>query len=197
MIVGDALIADVLRDAVADSQPEVVVHLLTALPPGGALRPRQLRLTNALRVTATANLLRAAVPARSRRLVAESFIGVYGSAALGHSTSEDEPSPSIPDGPLRESVTALRSLEDQLHTVRDGGSIDTVALRLGFLYGPGVPSTTQLITRHGVAACLCREIDRARARSCTSSMRLQPSWPPSNGRHWRRSTTLSTTSHSR
>lgn len=141
---GDALEADGLRSAVVAYRPQQVVHLLTALPPMGPLRPRQLRPTNVLRTTATANLLRAAIDAGAQRLVAESFVGVYGSSPGAGPVSEDAPLPPIAHGAFEEAIAALRSLEDQLRTARSAGQLETVALRIGFLYGPDVPSTQEL-----------------------------------------------------
>jgi nucleoside-diphosphate-sugar epimerase len=143
--VGDALDAEKLRLTMLACRPDQVVHLLTALPPGGALRPRQLRPTNQLRIAATANIIAAAIAAGAHRLIAESFVGVYGSQPASTLRSEAEPLPPITPGPLQDAVLALRSLEDQLHAVRSAGLIDTVALRIGLLYGPDVPSMSVLI----------------------------------------------------
>src|SRR5262245_5039098 len=77
-VVGNALDPERLKTLVVDARPEVVVHLLTALPAGGALRKRQLRPTNELRTAGTAHLIAASVAAAARRIVAESFVGVYG-----------------------------------------------------------------------------------------------------------------------
>ena len=38
-VVGDALDAQLMGDRMRTIRPDVVVHLLTALPPGGAMRP--------------------------------------------------------------------------------------------------------------------------------------------------------------
>jgi nucleoside-diphosphate-sugar epimerase len=96
----------------------VVVHLLTALP-AAVLRAADLRATNRLREEGTRHLIRAALDAGSRRVVAESFMaaGVESNPASG----------------------ALLSLESQLADVRN--RIDTVALRFGGLYGAAVPHT--------------------------------------------------------
>jgi nucleoside-diphosphate-sugar epimerase len=75
-LIADALDGDRLRAVVARVRPEQIVHLLTALPPAGPLRPRQLDATNVLRTAGTANLIRAAVEAGALRIVAESFVGV-------------------------------------------------------------------------------------------------------------------------
>jgi nucleoside-diphosphate-sugar epimerase len=146
-VIGNALDARRLRLAMLECRPDQVVHLLTALPPGGALRPRQLRPTNRLRIAATANVIAGAIASGAHRLVAESFVGVYGPEATTPGGSEDDPLPAVKSGPLQAAVLALRSLEDQLHTVRAAGLIDTVALRIGFLYGPDVPSMDVLINQ--------------------------------------------------
>jgi 2-alkyl-3-oxoalkanoate reductase len=66
-VVADALDADALAAAVRRAAPEVVVHLLTALPAGGPTKASDLEPTNRLRRTGTANLLAAAVAAGAHR----------------------------------------------------------------------------------------------------------------------------------
>ena len=144
-VVGDALNAQSIVRAVVEARPDVVLHLLTALPAAGALRAAHLRSTNELRVTGTAHLIRAAREAGAGRLVAESFVGIYGSGAAAGVLTEDDPLPPVPDGAFAEAVRALRALEDQLRVASDTGSIETAALRIGLLYGRDVPSTAQLI----------------------------------------------------
>jgi 2-alkyl-3-oxoalkanoate reductase len=144
-VMGDALDRDGLAAVLREAAPTHVVHALTALPAAGPLRSRDLRATNVVRVDGTRNLLRAAIAAGARRLVAESFLGVYGAADFDHPWREDEPFSKAGDGPLREAVEALRNLEDQLETASRSGAIETVALRFGGFYGPGVPSTEELV----------------------------------------------------
>ena len=81
-IVGDALDADGLAAVLREAGPTHVVHALTAIPAVGPLRPSDLRATNVVRTEGTRNLLRASIGAGARRLVAESFLSVYGVAAL-------------------------------------------------------------------------------------------------------------------
>src|SRR5262245_43774202 len=138
--VADALDADGLRRVVVDAAPTHVVHLLTALPAAGPMRERDLHATNELRRRGTANLLRAAVDAHATRLVAESFVGVYGRADFDRPRSEDDPLPPPTEGGFRDAVLALRSLEEQLAVARAAGQIETVALRFGGIYGPDVAS---------------------------------------------------------
>jgi nucleoside-diphosphate-sugar epimerase len=137
--VADALDADALARVVREAQPTHVVHLLTALPPAGAYRPRGLRPTNRVRIEGTANLLRAARAAEARRVVAESFVGVYGTVRLERAWTEEDPMPEVGRGPLREAVLAMRSLEAQLLHARVDG-LETVALRYGLFYGADVPA---------------------------------------------------------
>ncbi|HEX5000763.1 MAG TPA: NAD(P)-dependent oxidoreductase, partial [Terriglobia bacterium] len=143
--VADALDYEALNKAVQDARPTHVAHLLTALPPGGAIRPSGLVQTNRLRIDGTASLLRAAISVGARRLVAESFVAVYGAADFEAPRDEADPLPPAGNGPLRETVLALRSLEEQLRVARERGAIETVALRFGLLYGKGVPSVEETL----------------------------------------------------
>jgi nucleoside-diphosphate-sugar epimerase len=144
--VADALDADALGRAVREARPTHVVHLLTALPAEGPLRAGHLRATNALRTRGTANLLRAAIDCRARRVVAESFVGVHGAADFDQPRGEDEPLVPVPrGGVLRDGILAMRALERQLLEARP--RIETVVLRYGLFYGPEVASTVALVHR--------------------------------------------------
>jgi nucleoside-diphosphate-sugar epimerase len=145
--VADVLDAEAIKREVAAAAPTHVVHALTALPPEGPLRAKDLEATNVLRMAGTANLLTASVAAGARRLVAESFLGVYGPARFEQPVTEDVPLPPAPPPPWREAVDALRSLEGQLAEAGRAGRIETVALRFGLFYGPEVPSTVGLARR--------------------------------------------------
>jgi nucleoside-diphosphate-sugar epimerase len=138
--IGNALDADDMTRVVAEAAPTHIVHMLTALPPAGPMRARDLRPTNELRERGTANLVRAAIDAGVKRLVAESFIGIYGKANFDQPRGEDEPLPPPVDGPFHEADLAVRSMEDQLRRARDARQIETVALRFGGIYGPEVAS---------------------------------------------------------
>jgi nucleoside-diphosphate-sugar epimerase len=76
--VADALDAAAAQQAVGEARPDAVLNLLTALPPAGPTRARELRATNEVLQRGTANLIRGARAAGARRMVAESFIGIYG-----------------------------------------------------------------------------------------------------------------------
>jgi nucleoside-diphosphate-sugar epimerase len=144
-VVGNALDAERLKTLVVDARPEVVIHLLTALPAGGVMRKAHLRATNELRTTGTANLIAASAAAGARRIVAESFVGVYGNGQFRGLVSEEMPLPPVQDGVMKDTVLALRSLEDQLRAANRSSGIETVALRIGLLYGSEVPHTRAMI----------------------------------------------------
>ncbi len=148
VVFGDALDASGLVRAVGAVEPSHIVHLLTALPPGGPLRSKDLRSTDRLRVEGTANLLRAAVEAGAKRIVAESFMGVYGTAGSAELRNEDSPLAPVPRrSALGPSINALRTLEKTLLDAREAGSIEAVVLRYGLVYGPEVPSTVAMTRR--------------------------------------------------
>jgi nucleoside-diphosphate-sugar epimerase len=98
----DALDRAAVAAAVAQAQPDAVIHALTALPPAGPVRTRQLQATNRLRVDGTANLV-AAAQRPGWGLIAESFIGVYG---LG--TGELLTEQSLLPAPRGRAATATR-----------------------------------------------------------------------------------------
>jgi nucleoside-diphosphate-sugar epimerase len=63
-LVLDALDRAAVAAAVAQARPDAVIHALTALPPAGPVRLRELAATNRLRVEGTANLVAAAQQAQ-------------------------------------------------------------------------------------------------------------------------------------
>lgn len=145
--VADALDAPALEAALRAAAPSHLVHLLTALPPAGPLRARDLGATNRLRTQGTANLIAAAKAAGVRRIVAESFIYVYGYEDRGETLlTEDDPlgASAAPAG-LGPTVEALRSLEAQLLAANAEGGFETLALRFGLVYGPDNPGTRAMV----------------------------------------------------
>jgi nucleoside-diphosphate-sugar epimerase len=126
-VVCDVFDAEGLREAVVAARPEVVVHLLTALPQRYDRKSDWLEPTNRIRVEGTRNLVAAAEAAGARRMVAESIAFVY-RAEDGWVKGEDE---AIEDraGP----GVAVADLERQ---VREA-DLEGLVLRYGWLYGPG------------------------------------------------------------
>jgi nucleoside-diphosphate-sugar epimerase len=131
----NVLQAQETHKALHQAQPEVVVHLLTALPPRLDYRAKEdpLAPTNRLRREGTRNLLAAAKAAGAQRLVAESVAFFY---APEGDRVKDEAAPLLRDAPgvFGPAAKALADLEAQ---VSGAEGIEGVVLRYGWLYGPG------------------------------------------------------------
>ena len=138
-VVADAMDAESIARAVADTGPEVVVDVLTAVPKGGAWRAEDMKPTNQLHIHGTRHLLDASLKAGVRRYVAESSYLIYGSGDRGgEPLSEDRTTPvQPPPRLLREVVDALATKERNVLEASASGSIEGVVLRFGSLYGPG------------------------------------------------------------
>jgi nucleoside-diphosphate-sugar epimerase len=132
-VVGDALDPDAVGRAVAEAQPDVIVHQLTALSGSIDLRhlERDLAQTNRLRTEGTDNLLAAARAAGIERFVAQSYAGWPYARTGGAVKTEDDPLDPAPVAAMRGALDAIRHLEDAVTSA--GG----VVLRYGGFYGPG------------------------------------------------------------
>ena len=135
-IVADALHADEVAAAVAEAEPEVVVHELTALAGPLDLRhfDRSFAATNRLRTEATDHLLAAARAVGARRFVAQSFAGWPYQRGGATVKTEDDPLDPEPVVGMRQTLEAIRYLEG---AVTGTGSLAGIVLRYGALYGPG------------------------------------------------------------
>jgi nucleoside-diphosphate-sugar epimerase len=120
-VVVDALDAAALEQAVRQAQPTHVIHQLTALPPMGPRRARDLEPTNRLRDEGTRNLLRAAIAARAQRIIVGSFAPV---AAAGDARG---------DARIDSAVAAVRSMESQVIDAARRGAIEANRGRRGQL----------------------------------------------------------------
>ena len=127
--VADALDRDALVNAVAAAHPTHVIHQLTALPKDGPRRTSDIEATNSLRIDGTRNLLHAAIAAKARRFIVGSFAVLAGRDPVGADAA----------------TAAVRSMEDQALDASRQGVIESVVLRYGMFYGPGVPSTDALV----------------------------------------------------
>jgi nucleoside-diphosphate-sugar epimerase len=135
-VVADALDPDGVAQAVAEAQPDVIVHELTALSGPFDLRhfDRTFAMTNRLRTEGTDNLLAAGRAVRARRFVAQSFAG-WGFARVGGMVkTEGDPLDPDPPAAAREALAAIRHTEEAV-TAIDWG--EGVVLRYGGFYGPG------------------------------------------------------------
>jgi nucleoside-diphosphate-sugar epimerase len=122
-------------EAVAQAQPEAIVHQLTALSGKADLRhfDRWFSTTNELRTKATENLLSAAQTTATSRFVAQSYTGWNNVREGGPVKTEADPLDPEPAKEQRESLGAIRFLE---HAVTNA-PLEGIVLRYGNFYGRG------------------------------------------------------------
>jgi nucleoside-diphosphate-sugar epimerase len=132
----DALDPEQVARAVAETEPEAIVHELTALAGSLDMRhfDRDFELTNRLRTEATDDLLSAGRAAGVRRFLVQSYAGWPYARVGGPVKGEDDPLDPEPVPAMRSSLAAIRHLED---AVTGAGWTDGIVLRYGGLYGPG------------------------------------------------------------
>ena len=131
----DGLDRESVVGAVGRAAPDVVVHEMTALNRGEDLRhfDRWFALTNKLRTVGTENLLAACARAGVERLVAQSYTGWTNERSGRPVKTEEDPLDPDPPAEMRESLAAIRALEQTVTTAR----VEGIVLRYGSLYGPG------------------------------------------------------------
>jgi 2-alkyl-3-oxoalkanoate reductase len=133
-VVCDVFERGALQRVVAEAQPDVVLHQLTALPPALDIsKPETYTPTNRLRTEGTRNLIEAARAAGTRRMVAQSISFLYASTG-GWVKSEEDPTLKDAPGHFGTATAAMLDAERQV-TTADG--VDGLVLRYGFFYGPG------------------------------------------------------------
>jgi nucleoside-diphosphate-sugar epimerase len=121
---------------VGRARPDVIVHELTAI--GGLdMRhfDRDFALTNRLRTEGTDHLLSAGHAVGVRRFVAQG-VAAYGAYARtgGPIKTEEDPLDSAPAREMRETLAAIRHLEEAVLGAR---WTEGIVLRYGVFYGPG------------------------------------------------------------
>ncbi len=133
-VVADALDPDQVAEAVGRARPDVIVHELTAIGTLDIRRfDRAFALTNRLRTEGTDHLLSAGQAMGVRRFVAQSYFGFY--ARTGAAVkSEEDPIDRAPAREMRESLAAIRHLEEAVLGAR---WTEGIVLRYGGFYGPG------------------------------------------------------------
>ena len=134
-VVADALDPDQVADAVGRAKPDVIVHQLTAI---GSLDPRHFdrdfAQTNRLRTEGTDYLLSAGQAVGVRRFVAQSY-GAWPYARTGGPVkTEEDPLDPSPAREMRETLAAIRHLEEAVLGAR---WTEGIVLRYGAFYGPG------------------------------------------------------------
>jgi nucleoside-diphosphate-sugar epimerase len=130
-VVLDLLDRDAVLKAVVDAKPDAIVHEATALAGVSDYRhfDRSFAQTNRLRTEGTDALLAAADEAGVPRFVAQSFAGNRYERRGGRVKTEDDPLDSTPVPAMRETVAAMRYLDEVV--TGTGG----IALRYGGFYG--------------------------------------------------------------
>jgi 2-alkyl-3-oxoalkanoate reductase len=134
--VADALDPDAVARAVAEAEPDVIVHQMTAIE--ASFNPRRMEqefeATNRLRTEGTDHLLAAGRAVGVKRFVAQSFAPWPYARTGGMVKSEDDPLDSTPPAEVRTTLDAIKYLED---AVTGADWTEGIALRYGGFYGPG------------------------------------------------------------
>jgi nucleoside-diphosphate-sugar epimerase len=135
-LVADALDPDAVARVVAEHQPEVIVHQLTALSGSLDLRnfDRAFAATNRLRTQGTDILLSAGRAVGVRRFVAQSYAGWPYARDGARVKDEQEALDPTPAETMRQSHDAIRHLE---RAVTGADWTEGIVLRYGGFYGPG------------------------------------------------------------
>jgi nucleoside-diphosphate-sugar epimerase len=126
----------VVARVVAEAEPEVIVHELTALSGDFDLRhfERTFAETNRLRTEATDHLLAAGRAVGVKRFVAQSYAGWPAERSGGPVKTEDDPLDHTPPEAVRSTLEAILYLES---AVTGADWTEGVVLRYGGFYGPG------------------------------------------------------------
>ena len=134
--VADALDPDAVAQAVAQAQPDVIVHQMTAIE--ASFNPRRMERafapTNRLRTEGTDHLLAAGRAVGVQRFVAQSFAPWPYARTGGMVKSEDDPLDTTPPAQVRTTLDAIKYLEK---AVTSADWTEGIALRYGGFYGPG------------------------------------------------------------
>jgi len=145
-LVVDGLDAAAVTGAVAQARPDAIVHQMTALAGKPDLRrfDRWFATTNELRTKGTDILLAAARDAGVARLVAQSYTGWTNPSTGGPVKTEEDRLEPHPPRMQRESLAAIRHLEQ----VVPAAPVEGIVLRYGNFYGPGASeSLVELIRK--------------------------------------------------
>lgn len=130
-VVVDGLDGGAVGEAVATAQPDAIVHQMSAL--GVGIDPkhfdRSFALTNRLRTEGLDHLLAAAEACGVGHVLAQSYTGWPNSRSGGWVKDEEDPLDPEPPKAQRESLAAIRYLEDAVRKA------DGTVLRYGGFYG--------------------------------------------------------------
>ena len=135
-VAADVLDPEDVARVVAEAEPDVIIHQLTALSGAFDLRhfDRTFAMTNRLRTEALDHFLAAGRAVGVKRFIAQSYAGWPSARTGGRVKSEDDPLDPHPAAAMRESHEAIRHLE---RAVTNAGWVEGIVLRYGGFYGPG------------------------------------------------------------
>jgi nucleoside-diphosphate-sugar epimerase len=135
-VVADALDPETVAQAVAEAEPDVIVHQLTALSGDFDMKhlDKFFALTNRLRTEGTDHLLAAGRAVGVKRFVAQSYAGWPAARTGGPVKTEDDPLDPNPPEAMRPVLDAIHYLEE---SVVGATWTEGIALRYGGFYGPG------------------------------------------------------------
>jgi len=134
-MVVDALHAEQVASAVAEVEPDVIVHELTSIATLDMRHfDRSFAMTNRLRTEGTDHLLSAGRAVGVKRFVIQSYTSWPYARTGGPVKTEDDPLDPTPAREMRESLAAIRHLEE---AVIGADWTVGIVLRYGGFYGPG------------------------------------------------------------
>src|SRR5688500_15824932 len=135
-VVADVLDPDQVARVVAEAEPEVIIHQVTALNRDFDVKhfDRTFEETNRLRIEATDHLLAAGRAVGVKRFIAQSYTSWPFARTGGAVKTEDDPLDPDPPAAMRHSLEAIRHVED---AVTGADWTVGIALRYGGFYGPG------------------------------------------------------------
>lgn len=145
-VIMDGLDAATVGEAVARSEPDAIVHQMTALAGKPDLRhfDTWFATTNKLRTAGTEHLLAAAEAAGVQKFVAQSYTGWSNLREGGPVKTEDDPYDPDPAKYQRESIAGLQFLDKAI----PAAPFEGIVLRYGNFYGPGASeSMTELLRK--------------------------------------------------
>jgi nucleoside-diphosphate-sugar epimerase len=144
-VVADGLDAATMTKAVVEARPDAIVHEMTALAGKPDLRrfDRWFAKTNELRAKGTDILIAAAREAGVRRFVAQSYTGWSNPRTGGPVKSESDGYDESPLKWQRQSLAAIRYVEQTVPADATAG----IVLRYANLYGPGASESLVELVR--------------------------------------------------
>jgi nucleoside-diphosphate-sugar epimerase len=147
-VVVDGLDGVAVGAAVAQAEPDVVIHQMSALSGASSLRrfDQEFATTNQLRTIGTDHLLAAAQAAGVKRFVVQSYTGWPNARTGGSIKTERDPLDPNPPAAQRKTLDAIEYVE---RVVPAASGVDGVVLRYGALYGPGASDPLVELVRGG------------------------------------------------